>query len=529
MFRFYKLTAILILITTVCSCTPMVGPDYSTPRAKVEKEWMSAEAKIVKEETADYSEWWKTFNDPVLDNLIEEAYNQNLSLRIAGLRVIRAQASRGISIGELFPQEQKISGSYSEIRTSENTTNLGSPVTKNEFSDFQVGFDAFWELDFWGKFRRAVEAANAELVASVANYDDVLVSLIAEVAATYSKIRTFEKRLEVTEKNVEIQKKTLKIAQVKFRNGLVSKLDVSQAQSLLNDTKSVIPVLESEIQGAKNTLCVLLGSPPHNISTILSGDKTIPSPPAQIAVGIPAELLRRRPDIRKAERELAAQSARIGIAEADLYPQFTLNGSIGIRAEDFTDLFEGESLTGLISPGFEWPIFNYGRIRNNIRVQDAMFQELAENYENTVLKAQEEVENSITSFLEGKKRRNFLLDAVEASKLSVKISTTQYIDGDISYNRLLDSQQFLVSQENLLAEATGLVALNLISLYKSLGGGWEIRQGRAFIPDEIKQEMEKRTNWGNLLNTGEQYKEIEEASSETPMGADIWWRGAPKW
>ena len=268
-----------------------------------------------------------TFNDPVLDSLIYTAYRQNLSLRVAGFRILEARALRGIAVGELFPQSQQAFGSYTRTNNSLNSSKCGA-VPNRFFDEWQTGTSLAWELDFWGRFRRAVEAADANLDASIENYDDVLVLLLSEVAQSYINIRTAEQRLEYARKNVEIQQVSLNMADVKFRNGATTRLDVTQGQSNLSQTEATIPPLEAARRQAANQLCILLGMPPRDIDGILAGQQTIPSAPPQVAVGIPADLIRRRPDIRRAERDVAAQSALIGVATSELYPHFSITGTI---------------------------------------------------------------------------------------------------------------------------------------------------------------------------------------------------------
>jgi len=373
-----------------------------------------------------------------------------------------------------------------------------------------VGFDAAWELDFWGKFRRAVQSEVANLEASIANYDDILVTLTSEVARTYVVLRTSEERLAVARQNVEIQKRSLQIAEVRFKAGAVTELDVTQARALMRGTESTIPGFESDIRQAKNALAILLGKLPGEVDEMLGGAGLIPEVPAAVAVSIPAELLRRRPDIRFAERRLAAQSALIGVARADLFPHFSLFGSIGYTTSGSTsppqsnnaglsDLFDSQSFNYSVGPSINWDLFNYGRITNNVRVQDARFQQLAVDYENTVIEAAQEAEDAMVSFLRSQDAVFFLADAVKASKRSVDLSLIQYREGLIDYQRVLDTQRFLTEQQDNLVFTAGNVDLSLVALYKALGGGWEIREGKPFVSENIKEQMRNRTNWGRLL------------------------------
>jgi len=505
----------LAFLVSGCAHFPMVGPDYERPEAQEAKEWIEKDDPRIKSAGADFSTWWKVFDDPVLDTLVARAYQQNLDLRIAGIRILEARAQLGIAVGNIYPQLQQGAGEYTRVGLSEHTANT-TPNSDLTYDDYRFGFDAAWELDIWGKFRRSVESSVGSLEASVANYDDILVSLTAEVARSYIQIRTLEERLAIARENVKIQERSLQIAEARFKGGAVTELDVTQAKSLLRDTQALIPRLETSLRQSKNALSILLGTLPGTIDDIVSEPKPIPTVPAEVAVGIPAELLRRRPDIRLAERQLASQSARIGVAKADLYPHFTLFGSIGLRASDaaitaaggssgssLSDLWDSESIEWFAGPAFTWDLFNYGRIRNRVRVQDARFQQLAVNYQNTVLQAAQETEDAMVGFLRSQEETGFLLDSVAASKRSVDLSLLQYREGLVDYQRVLDTQRFLTQQQDKLTETRGSVNLNLVAMYKALGGGWEMRAGKDFLPNETKDEMRTRTNWGGLLASDE--------------------------
>jgi len=496
----------LALLASGCTT---VGPDYIRPDAPSPKEWMEKDDPRIQSRPGDFVTWWKVFNDPILDTLMEKAYQQNLNLRIAGIRVLEARAILGIAVGNLYPQTQTVGGTYAVTRVSKNAANTTS-IADMHYSQLGVGFDAAWEIDLWGKFRRGIESGIANLEASIAGYDDVLVSLTAEVARTYILIRTIESRLDVARENVRIQERTVQIAQALFDGGDVTELDVQQARALLNNTKATLPPLEASLRQAKNGLSILLGFLPGAVDEILGGPKSIPPVPPEVAVGIPAELLRRRPDIRFAERQLAAQSALIGVAKADLYPHFALFGTIGVRASDaaltaaggskLSDLFQSKSVEGSAGPSLSWDILNYGRIKNRVRTEDARFQQLAVNYQNIVLRAARESEDALVAFLRSQDERAFLLESVKASKRSVDLSSLQYKEGLIDYQRVLDAQRALAIAEDAFVNSTGSVALNLIATYKALGGGWEIREGKEFVPEEIKTEMRNRTGWGKLLS-----------------------------
>jgi NodT family efflux transporter outer membrane factor (OMF) lipoprotein len=446
--------------------------------------------------------------------------------------VIEAQARRGIVIGQLFPQQQDGVGGYTRNELSTQTANQQNiPGFSSGFDEWQVGFDAIWELDVWGRFRRGIEVADAQLLAAVASYDDVLVSLIAEVATNYLFLRILEERLEVANANVAIQRRSYEIADAKFEGGAVTELDAAQAAALLRNTQAQVPELEIAIRQTQNTLCVLLGMAPRDLQDMLGASGTIPTTPAEVAVGIPADLLRRRPDIRRAERVLAAQSAEIGVATADLFPSFSLFGSLGIKAEDFPDLFTTAAIESFAGPQVRWAILNYGRIQNNIRVQDARFQALVSEYENTVLRAQKEVEDAIAAYLGTQRQVTFLQGSVEAATRAVELADFQYREGATDYTRVITTQQFLVNEQDRLVATRGAVVLNLVTLYRALGGGWESRIGKDFVSDKTKAQMQERTRWKDLLLSTEQAADLTAAEHGTASDRTQWrWREwKPKW
>jgi NodT family efflux transporter outer membrane factor (OMF) lipoprotein len=503
----YGMVIGFVLLLTGCA----VGPDYIKPEAPEPQKWLEEKDPLIKSEPTDFGQWWTVLNDPDLDTLIDMAYRQNLSLRIAGIRILEARAQLGIAIGDLYPQSQSAGGSATYTSASENVANT-SPVADFNYGTIDLGFDAAWELDFWGKFRRAVESNVGKLETSIASYDDILVTLTAEVARTYTFIRTQEMQLIIAGENVKIQEQSLQIVETRFKEGDITELDVQQAKSLLEDTKATIPRIQVDLRQSKNGLAILLGMLPGELNDIIKTPKPIPTAPAEVSVGIPTELLRRRPDIRLAERQLAAQSALIGVAKADLYPHFSLFGSIGLQTSNadvtsagypggssFSDLWASDSIYFMGGPAISWNVFNYGRIKNRVRVQDARFQQLIVNYQNTVLKAAQEVEDAMVAFLRSQEEENFLSESVKAATRAVELSMIQYEEGLVDYQRVLDTQRFQSQSQNLFTEVQGSVVLNFIALFKALGGGWQIREGKDFVPEETIKEMQERTDWGNLL------------------------------
>ena len=498
-------TAVVSFILSACTT---LGPDFETPKSDVAEEWIDVEDSKIKSDSDDLAEWWAVFNDPILNSLINSAYQQNLTLQIAGLRVLEARAQLGIAKGNLYPQTQQARGGATYNKISKNTAN--SNFGDLNYWDFDAGFDAAWELDFWGKFRRGIESADANLLANMAAYDDFLVSLLAEVANAYVIIRTFEKRILLAEENVELQKRSLRITEVRFQNGATTELDVQQAKTLLRNTQATIPQLKTGDRQARHALSTLLGKPPSELNDILAGKNEIPIAPSEVAAGIPAELLRRRPDIRRAELEAATQSALIGVAKADLYPSFSLFGSLGLRSSGGTDLtrtgkdgadelFESDSLEFFVGPSFTWNIFNYGRIKNQVRIQDARFQQLIVNYQDTVLRAAREVEDAMVGFLRAQETEIFLSESVDAAARSVDLALLQYRDGVTDYQRVIDTQTSLVNQQDIWTQTRGDISSNLIAMYRALGGGWQIREDKDYVTDDIKETMRERTDWGEIL------------------------------
>lgn len=477
----------------------MIGPNYSEPLSDLEKEWNEHDASLVQGSGSKINlAWWTQFQDPTLNQLVESAYSQNLDLRSAALRILEARATLGISQGNMFPQSQALSGDLYRSRR-------GSSGPDRYVNSATFGFDAAWELDFWGKFRRSIQSSDASLMADIADYDDILVSLTAEVATTYINIRTIEERIRLAKQNVKLQRDSLKLVELQFEAGTVTELDVLQAKTLLSNTQAQIPNFQSSLVKYHNALSVLLGQAPGVTRDIIKAGKGIPKPPTKLAVGLPAELLRRRPDIRRAEMNAIAQSAQIGIAKADLYPSFSLVGSLGASAStagdgSLSELFDSDNVGFTFGPTFRWNILNYGQIKNSVRVQDARFEQTITGYQNTVLNAAREVEDGMTGFVQAKKEAEFLRQGVVTSKKSSDLSMLQYKEGLADYQRVLDSIRSLTSKQDQYASIQGNIATNLIAMYKALGGGWEIRDRRRAIPQDIKDKMKARTNWGKMLD-----------------------------
>lgn len=510
-----------------------VGPDFVPPAAPVADAWLNAADPRITTGAPEDVRWWDAFADPRLSNLIRIAHEQNPTVQIAGVRVLQARAQLGATIGDLYPQKQQVFGELTHERLSDRESSRGltrdvaqrsgvrrnlPSLDDNSFWVTQFGVGATWELDLWGKFRRAIEGADANLMASVASYDDALVSLTGEVASTYVNIRTYEERLRIARENAEIQRESLRLADVRFRNGETSETDVEQARSEYAQTRSQIPQLEIGVRQNQHALSVLLGMPPSNLEDLLGAGGPIPGAPAEVAIGIPADLLRRRPDIRSAEQQAAAQSAMIGATKADLYPAFSLSGTFGflstdIGGSDLSDVFDWKSRVVSFGPAVVWNVLNYGQITNQVRAQDAAFQQAVLSYQNTVLQAQQEVEDALAGFLGAQASVALLAEAVAAARRSVDLATIEYREGATDYTTALTAQENLLEQQDQLAVTQGSVAQALISLYRALGGGWQAREGEAFVRADIRDAMAERTDWGRLLEE----EPSEEAARPVPL------------
>jgi len=480
--RYRRMATILAVVASLCGCTSLtdyvhngfkVGPNYRRPAAPVAKTWIDANDARVKTDEVDLSRWWTVFNDPGLNALICTAYHQNLTLREAGFRVLEARAQLDIDTGNLFPQTQQMTGSYARSADSRNMAN-GQFITKRFFSQTNFGFNLAWELDFWGRFRRAIESDEATLDANVELYDSALVTLLGDIATNYAQMRTLEQQIKYAQDNVQVQRDTLTIVEARFKASTTSELDVDEARSTLAATEAAIPELEIGLRQTVNQLCILMGMPPEELRLRL-GPGNIPSAPPEVVVGVPADLLRRRPDVRAAERLLAAQSAQIGVAESEFYPHLSILGNVGWSAQASSHLFTPGSLNGTFGPAFQWNVLNYGRILNGVRQQDYKFQELLATYQQTVLSANQDVEDGMVTFLRAQERTRFQAESVDQATKAVQIALVQYKAGTVDFTTVTQVEQSLVAQQNTLAIAQGEIATGLISTYRALGGGWEIR------------------------------------------------------
>ena len=514
----------------MAACAP-VGPDFVTPKPPIADNYLERKDTPTRETAEERKSWWTIFDDPTLNQLMDIAYAHNLTLVSAGTHVLQARAELGVAIGGFYPQIQQVVGTtnYNRLSRSDAFSITNPP---GNFWRSTLGTQAVWELDFWGKFRRGVENADAAYLESIANYDDALVTLFGDVATTYIGIRTIERQIELAQSNIARQRKALSIAQDRFKNGATSRLDVYQAQNVLGSTEARVPQLKIERERGLNALRVLLGMAPQPLDSLLARTKAIPAAPEDVSVGIPADLLRRRPDIRAAELRAAAQSAKIGIAEADLYPSFSLAGSIGLVASSsggatLGDIFTHKGLAYSFGPSLQWSVLNYGRITNNVRAQDAELQALLVDYKNAVLKAQQEVENGLATFVLSREQMEFLRSSVDAAQNALDLSFLQYQQGLSDFTTVLTAEQNLLVSESNLTTTVGNLSASIADIYRALGGGWEVRAGKDFVPPDTRDEMRDRTDWGDVLPaTGSASHTPEGLPSPADRGPTT---GAPLW
>ena len=455
-------------------CT--VGPDYHQPHAATPGHWSTPLAGGETNGPTLLVDWWKNFNDPVLNSLVERAVRSNLDLRIAQARVRETRAQYSIAAADLMPTIDG-SASYQRELTSQHQPVIGSiPLPPNvpfENNVYQAGLDASWEIDVFGGKRRAVESAKAAVAATEYGRGATIMTLLGDVAFNYVEVRGYQRRLVIADENIDTQAKALAITRDRYEKGLTSDLDVQQASTQLSTTKAEIPGLQSSLDAAIHRLGVLLGQEPGSLLAELAKSTPIPGTPPMVPVGLPSELLLRRPDVRQAERQLAAATANIGVAKADLFPKFSLTGNAGFQSISASDWFTAGSRFWSVGPTMEWRIFDAGRIRGNIRVQNARQEQALAAYEEAMLTAFEDVENGLVFYANEQTRRRLLEDAVTSSQKSLQLANQLYANGLTDFLRVLDAERSLYQAQDSLVQSDRTVSVNLISLYKSLGGGWE--------------------------------------------------------
>lgn len=456
-----------------CAVLNPVGPEYEAPTDRVPDFWQTALTNGLHRGQAPMQTWWAVLNDPVLDDLIVRAGEGNRDLKAVAARIQEAASVCGIARSEWFPAVSG-AGSVQRGRASESTTPIIPPGLSRIENDYLIGSSIGWEIDFWGGIRRSVESARAGWEASIEDYRDMLVILYAQVALTYVDVRTLQARIAYVMENLERQRGTLALTQTRFEAGLAPELDVKQAELNVARTETAIPELETALALSMNRLGVLTGSGPESLHATLRQRQPIPVPPMEVLVGIPVDVLRQRPDVRRAERQLAAQTARIGVATADLYPRFSLLGDFAFEAVDFSDLFKSGNRTYGFGPAFRWNLFTAGRVRNAIRVQEARTEQAFQAYEQKILMALEEVESAMVSYVKSQQRQDSLRRAVAAAEQSVRLVQALYRAGLTDFQNVLNMEQALTRQQDELAANEGDTVKSLVRLYKALGGGWTV-------------------------------------------------------
>lgn len=476
----------LLLAVVLIGCR--AGPDYSPPDVPFSEAWSLTIPPDIGLAQAVDDQWWNSFGDPVLSDLVERVRVQNVSLQEAAARIAESRSQIALARGGLFPELIQID-SYTNRKFGRNGTQFGTfAFPSSPFDVWMYGLDAAWELDLAGKQKRTVEAANADFAASVARRDDLLVRLFGEVARTYVELRTAQERIAVAEENVRLQLATLRLTEDRMRAGAVGPLDVAQAKTQLSQTEAALPELINQAKLAENRLCVLQGEPPRSLESQLQGTRPIPQPPAQIGLGMPVDLLRRRPDVRRAEREVAVQCAAIGIAAADLYPQLSLAGTFTPIANNFSAVFDWSSLYYSVGPSVRWNILNFGRVRSNIAAQQARCDQAVAKYRQTVIQAEEEAESALSTLIRERERERHLAVAVAAARDAVQFAQMQYREGAVGFQSVLDSERVLVQVQDQHVATRGRVASAAILLFKTLGGGWEL-EGAEILPTQLPSKL----------------------------------------
>jgi NodT family efflux transporter outer membrane factor (OMF) lipoprotein len=489
--------AVLLPALAVSACVT-VGPDFQEPDVAWLNDWHSdlygQIGKPEEQAQTDLRFWTQLFKDPVLNGLIETARRENPSLRIAGLRILESRALLGVAGSGRYPQLQQATGDVAYVNEQQSG---GEAPRDQSFTSYQAGFEFGWELDFWGRFRRSIESADAAYLASVTGQQDVQVLLSAQVADFYYAYRTTQLRIEMTRHNVALQKRSLEITRKIFEAGEDSELDVQQAKTQYLSTLAVVPELEATLVRIRNAIAAVLGRTPGNVPELESTNGKLPAMEPLSIEGIPAQLLLRRPDIRTAAWRIAAQSAQIGVAKSDYYPAISLLGSIGWSANSLDG--SSDSATFIAGPTLRWNLFDYGRIRNNVRLQDARLQQSIELFQDDVLQAAREIDDAAIGVVKTGEQNLILKDALKAAERSLDLANTLYLEGHADFQRVLDAQLalFVQAERELLNQGAHVSAI--IALYRSIGGGWSDMTVEQMIPETTRETMQNRTNWGDLL------------------------------
>ena len=495
-----RLLAIVAIGLSLNACTTL-GPDYEEPEVSWLDTWETdLYGRVVAPdgpEDLELHHWWKVFNDPILDELIETAIQENPSIQIAGLKILESRAVLGIATGTKYPQVQQVGSSTSYVNTQQHGGQLGG--SDQSLTAYQADFNIGWEVDFWGRFQRSIESADAAFFSSISNYHDAQVLLNAQVVNLYFTFRTAKERIVIARKNADIQFSSLEITRQLYESGQQSELDLQQARTQYLATLASIPALEISLAKTQNALSAILGYQPGDLAILKGVPKGLPRLQPTMIADIPARILMRRPDVRRAAWLVAAQSALIGVAEADLYPGISLVGNLGWSGNDQS----GAAETGSVALGsvFTWYIFDHGRIRNNVRVQDARLQQAIESYQNVVLKAAQELDSAAITIVKSDEQNAILVQSVEAAERSLELAMTRYQEGYASFQRVLDAQQAVARQTETELVNQGVQISAVISFYKALGVGWQDRPVNDLIPKTTREVMSSRSDWGDLLTS----------------------------
>jgi len=473
--------AFLLTLATLALAGCAVGPDYHPPKTQLPANWSEAQLGGTTNGAMRVVEWWRTFNDPELNSLIKRAAATNYDLRIAEGRLHEARALRTGALFDLGPTIDASAG-YTDVRQSRNTLPfktsgpLGSTISSNYLFQtdlYDAHFDASWEIDVFGGKRRALQEANALLASVEEDRRDVLVSVLAEVARNYVDVRNFQQHLAIATRNIAAEQDAVDITRARFRAGLASELDAKEAEVLLATTQSQVPAFEESLKQAAHRLAVLIGQKPGALLDELSATAPIPAPPPEVPVGLPSDLLRRRPDVRRAERQLAAATANIGVQTAELFPKFSLTGVAGFQSFSAGDWLTGGSKYWSAGPSVTWRILDLGHVRSQIQTANAQAQQSLAMYDKAVLTSLEDVENALVAYSKEQVRRHALQEAVDASRSAVAISNDLYKNGLTSFLNVVDAERSLYQAEDELVQSERTVMVNLVALYKALGGGWQ--------------------------------------------------------
>ncbi|AMK79134.1 MULTISPECIES: efflux transporter outer membrane subunit [Methylomonas] len=466
------ISALIMLLAVGCT----VGPDYQLPISDAPAQWSGNLSDSIASQNDQIDEWWRLFHDAELDSLIERAVKANLDLRIAESRVRQARAQQGFAEADFWPT-LNASGSYARQKQSENQPILGSlPKSSNipfENDVYKAGFDASWEIDIFGGKRRAMEAATAELTATEYGRRDVMVTLLSEVARYYLQTRGAQRQLSILQNQIKAQEETVKITRSRVDHGSAAELELQRALALLASIRSQVPTIETSIHSLIYHLSVLLAKNPDALNAELSATAAIPAPPPHVPVGLPSDLLLRRPDVLRAERLLAVETARIGQVKAELFPKFSLTGSVGATSISASDFFLPGSRTWSIGPTVQWRIFDAGRVLANLSAQTEAQNQALLNYQKIILTSFEEVETALVSYAKEQEHYRLLEQEVSANQKAVELANQRYAKGWAGYLDLLDAQRALYLSQDEWVRSERIVTLNLVALYKALGGGWE--------------------------------------------------------